>query len=211
MSIIAMEPQPTAMSHIESELASDPRSSFSADESRNPFRVLSSITDIAKSYAQFPKYRTSPYLYRYAVSSIPSMGCFILNASMGTMLLNQPSWHGFIATECEERLSEIVKKSVVCRLSSFSEDVQQFLEGRNLVPHFFSFFNLASSAFNVQRCATSLQVHPKEQGMEWIELEVSVEGETLFVLKQYNKFLESTSANIPPDALQWFRLSLNIL
>lgn len=221
MSIIAVTPketQPTTVDNWQSarfdenevEWASDPLSSVSKDVSLRALEVSSSIADITQAYAQFPKYWTPPYSYRYAMSA-PSMSCFRSIASQKTMVLIQPSWRGLIDAEHEERLSEIVKKSVVRRLSPLSDDVRQFLEGRNLVPHFSRFFNLASSAFDVQRCATSFQVHPEEQGIEWIELEVSVEGETNLVLKQYNKFLKSTSANIPSDALQWFRLSLNIL
>ena len=169
------------------------------------------LLDITEAFAQFQKQDESAYSQPFVSYPIQSADPKPMMVLYTKTALTLPGWQAFIDIERDVQVSKWIRMtSAAGCLSTLAKDVRDFLADHELLQQFTQYLNLAISSFDNAEFNASLQKHPEQDAVDWIELAVVLSGESAAVMEQYRAFLRSSSREIPSEALRYFRLSPDI-
>jgi hypothetical protein len=172
---------------------------------------VKSLLGITEAYAKFARHGQSSYSPRPTFTNISSWGLAGTIVLHALPTLTAPPSAVSLVVERDAHVSQwIYRTAAASVLSQLTEDVREFAGSHGLSLQLKRFMELAIASFESHDFRASIQTHPEEDGLEWLEIELAVQGEPDAVMQQYRAFLKSTSEAIPREALRYFRLSLDI-
>jgi len=89
-------------------------------------------------------------------------------------------------------------------------EVDEFFESRGLVPYLNTVYSLVGQSFDVLGSVQLAKEEDAETREQWIEIGVTVRGETAQVLDAYDRFTDRWLNSVPDFVRESFRLAYRL-